>query len=57
MFGDSIIGKYTSVIHIFFQKNAEFMRRSKKDEDKNIVEIRQVRDHPKICVNLHEGVE
>ncbi len=41
MFGDSIIEKYTSVIHIFFQKNVEFMR-SKKDEDKNIVCITHV---------------
>jgi hypothetical protein len=42
MFGDSIIGTYANVIHIFCQKNAESMRYSRKDEDKNIVGIRKV---------------
>ena len=39
MFGDSIIGTYATVIHIFCQRNAESMRHSRKDEDKNIVGI------------------
>ena len=41
MFGDSIIGKYANVIHIFCQRNAKFVRYSRKDKDKNIVGIRR----------------
>ena len=42
MFGDSIIGTYANVIHIFCQRNAEFVRYSRKDEDKNILCINKL---------------